>query len=759
MRKLILAILLLCPAAHATYYFANAGNDANACTQAAPCQTVSKANSLASSSAYTVFLFHGGDTFRDAYLQCGTTYQNTGNATTATNPPACRGNSFGSYGTGQAIFDAADPICNNGWTLVKGRTYACSLASGSAVPQKLYVDPAFTVFSLSAQGGAATGSSMLQEQLLPVPNFVGAGCSGTANFLDAYGPYYNANGEGYLLMNMQPQQAACSTLTATQPVDAQTAMQGFNTDTAGGTGLANVENGTASFAPQLPGFGYPTYPGVWYVSGNCPTQACTIYLNLASGANPNAHVIEATHRPYGVLIEGTNNVTVENVIIAHAEQSCVLVLPYSTVDFLANGITVENNTVFNCASNWQDPIAQSDIGPGGVTISNAPLNNENNLNGGIVFEPSGGDNPLLMAFPQVLNNRVGTINTYHGTETGSGTFAGIYIQAADGGGARNACVICGNIVSTSHAPAIVYATGRVALTLPTSIEQNKGGRVSSNNVTNSQSNINFTGVAGGLLDSNYVYESYGQGIQLGGSSTSVDGGKSGPVAGSQVIEFNRIANIGLDASFGFYNGFDCNDSRTAFGGMYYIGNTIYNVFAAGMTFEQTNVNGVQNPNVGCINPHVWGNILDLNAPTYGNGSAKSTSWTQATSPQNGSNSFYINSDLPPSTYDMESNWYNLSSIQGYFTGYPGCPTSGSATGNGCSFLQWLSVYDPTDNSTYNGTVPPFLAPLPGSDNVTLPSNAPQIGAGKSGVNNGNIGVYVTNPIPGNKSALFTGSTQ
>ena len=714
----------------------------NPCTVAQPCQTIAHANALlAAASPGDMFLFNGGDQFRDDFVRCGTAYQNTGTANTATNPPQCRNVTIGSYGSGRAIIDAADAVCAGKWTVVQTGTYQCVLPSGSSVPEKLYVDPTYTVFHASAQGGPTAGDSMLQQQLLPVPNYIGGNCTGSPNYLDAYGPIYNSGGEEEILVNLHPNIHSCNQLSASGPVDSTTFVQGFNRTTAASSGLQNVEKGATAFVPQVIGFGYPTYPGVWNVSGNCPTQTCTIYLNLADGTNPNSHVIEATHRPYDVLIQGTNNVTVRDVILAHAQQSCMLVQPYSLTDSVANNITAENLDAFNCAGNEQDPIAQSS-GPNGNSQNGGT---GNNLNGDIVFQPSAGLTPLLLRHPKVLNSRAGTVDTYF-SSAGGGSTGGIFVQAGDGGGPANDCVICGNVVATTNTLGALYSTGRVSLKFGT-IEQNNGGRMSANICTQTQGCFNFTGVKGGLVDHNFAYEAYGEPYQMGGSSTSVDGGTGGPVPGSQVWLGNRAANMGLDATGQLYNGFDCNTNSTAFSGYYVIGNAIYNVYAAGETFEQATLGSVQNPKVGCLNPHVWNNVFDNNAILFGNGNGRSTSWkTQADSLPNQSQIYYINPNLPPSTYDFRHNWYLQSS---------GVTDVGSY-GRTCAVM--LKDFNDTTDACY-GADPQFVNPLPGFDNLTLKPTSPLIGAGLPGFSGGNIGLYFTNPVGGFFSGAVSGATQ
>lgn len=783
---LFLFLLAFCFApnsCHATtYYFANAGSDTNAGTStAAPFQTIAKLNTmLLASNPGDVFLLKGLDIFRDASIFCGRQYENAvgSGKNTTTNPPICRNVRISSYGTGPYIIDSADPVCASGsWTLVAGTTYSCTLASGSAEPEKFYVDPTFTVFSLNAQGGAAVGSSMLQQPLLAVPNFVGAAsaCSDTANFLDAFGPSYATGGKGILRMNIMPQPVSCSSttapyqLTATGAVDSSDAVQGFNTNTAGGTGLVNVEKGVANFAPQVPGFGYPTYPGVWYVSGNCPTVACTIYINLRDGTNPNLHTFEATHRNIGILIEGTNNVSVSNGVVAHSEEVCFNAVPYSRYDQINMNITFSNVTAFNCAhSDASTTVIQADGTFGSQT------------QGGIVFSPASIANPLLSKYAQVLNSRAGTMDFPFGTLATGGAAVALY--SVHEGGPLNVCAICDNVINPGGSAQAIGYTGGLVGNKPGALQANYGGAILRNNLTNFQTGISAGGVRGVMIAHNDIYEGFAQGIQMGGSSTGVDYGAAGPGDGSIAILYNRIVNIGLGAGFGNYNGIDCNTSDSAIYGLYYIGNTINNTYAAGMTFEQAVDAATQllTPGVGCLGIHVWNNVISQNAPLFGNGicnevnttldcavsatgkagptavGGRNPNWaSQADSTQNNSTIFYINPSV--ATYsnfslDLQNNWYVES---------PGVSDVGSY-GRTCAIM--LSTFnDTTDHCA--AADPLFTNPLPfsygggGLSDVTPLAASPLLGAGKPGYNGGNIGYYGKALLTGFINAILGGQTQ
>jgi hypothetical protein len=78
------------PGSGTNYYFANAGNDSNPCSSAAPCQTLHKINTMTFQSGDTINL-KGGDTFTDYSILLNIS------ACNATNPVVLQ-----SYGTGRA---------------------------------------------------------------------------------------------------------------------------------------------------------------------------------------------------------------------------------------------------------------------------------------------------------------------------------------------------------------------------------------------------------------------------------------------------------------------------------------------------------------------------------------------------------------------------------------------------------------------------------------------------------------------------------
>ena len=136
----------------------------------------------------------------------------------------------------------------------------------------------------------------------------------------------------------------------------------------------------------------------------------------------------------------------------------------------------------------------------------------------------------------------------------------------------------------------LYSSGTVLL--------NNGGAVTGNELVNNQGNIYFSAAAGGKVDHNKIHESYGEGIQLGGNSTS-----SSTVP--QTLSYNLIYHLGVSASTVLYNGIDCNGNPP---NVCELNDTIVDTNSASTTLEG-----------GCTGATVKNNIFDqhtLRFPTY-----------------------------------------------------------------------------------------------------------------------------------------------
>ncbi len=535
-------------AAQTAYYFAAAGSDSNSCTQASPCQTVAKANTvLASAVAGTSVLFNGGDVFRDDYIKCLNPVTAAASTTLTSNPPACSGANgspitISSYGTGQAEIDAADPITST-WTLVSGSTYSTTV---SVKPGKVFVD------------GATTQTT----PLLPVPNAVGAfSTTTTYNFLDQVTS--GANTYVYGKLTSGTSSGVGDTITWA-PISTSGTSQQFS---ASNSGLQNVQVTAGSF----------------YLSGT------TLYVHLADGSNPSSHSIEGTHRPYGALLESVNYVTVTGLTFAHAEKSGIASIAYS--NSTAGGAywtneynTFTGNNVFNVGDLVQDSIPTQD----------QPVQNV----AGILVNASEGYTPHLLRGNLVSGNTIGRVDQYWGSNSGSA--AGVLMVGIDGGGAANNAVATLNTIATVNAKALIYSTQGLYVSGGTTL-LNNGGLVTLNTAIANDGNIFFSATAGGTASHNQVHNSFGEGIQAGGGSTSTS---SIP----QTISFNSIYHLGVSANGGSYNGIDCNSYGPA-DGLYITNNTIFDTYAASVTLERASATA----GAGCTHAHVHNNIFDQNA--------------------------------------------------------------------------------------------------------------------------------------------------
>ena len=629
-------ILTLMPvsARATTYYVANSGLDSNSGTSTAePFATVAKANAvLAQSKPGDSVLFKAGDVFRDDYLRCGSATTNSGSLTLTNQPPACSGHSgqpltIGSYGDGAVpVLDAADPM-EVSWVLQGGtkHVYRATLPAGTAVPQKLYVDCA------------------LKEcpQILPVPNATGAWSSTRSyKYLDSvtYADSTYIWGSTTSAVDQVP--------TGSNWINISNGNAGNTTQSfpAANTGLANVTLGATGVAAPS-GYGYPAYSGVFWYDGDR-----NLYVSLADGSNPNSHAFEATHRPYGVVLEGVNYVTVQGLVFEHAGNTCGLSFPYTSdkgVYFVGENNTFENVSVWNCAGIAPSLLAQQE--------------HTSDLRGGIVIRGDGQYNPHLVTGNSITGSYIGQLDNYFATPADS-TVAGVFLSGQDGGGTANDCVLCNSKVATVTSPGVIYSAYDTwdfsGMTV-----RNNGGRIAGDNFTANQGNIFFGDTEGGSVDTNYVHESYAEGIQLGGNSTSASGAR-------QTITGNVIVNLGKGASLVGYNGIDCN-SLAQVADIQLTHNTIWNTWGAGATFEGTNGGG-------CTSPLFEGNIVGQDAIAF-----------PAETIMNASYIFYSDASVRAmGTPTFDHNLYTMGSGNNFADGYP-------------SFAKWVAQWPETDSMQAN----------------------------------------------------------
>ena len=546
-RGLAGAVLCSGLASHATtYYVANSGSDTNSGTsQAQPWKTIGKLNSaIVSMRPGDSILLHGGDTFRDDYVKCLNPVKATPATTLATNPPPCSGTAtapftIGSYGAGSPVLDGADPLMLH-WTKAGGTTWQAAITG--PMPSKLYIDP------------GATQSA----QLLPVPNAIG-----TFDPAATYQPY-DAVTQGPMFFVRGPVAASAGQATNDLGVWVRvTNTLANNTSQSFPTGNTGPQNVAA-------------IPGSWYGSGS------TVLVNLKDGSDPNTHRFAGTRRPYGVLLTGANHVNVTGLTVARVLYSGIASIPFSNDNgtyLTGEYVHVEKNRIFNYGS---------------VTLDNQPLQaHVSSSVGGVLIRPNGSYNPHLLRGILIAGNTIGMMDCYFGLRGQRGQ-SGIMAVGIDGGGPANNIVIENNFVSTVNAPGIIYSMENTYTSSKPPL-LNNGGRVTGNELTNNQGNLFFTATAGGMEDHNRIHESYGEGVQSGGGSTSTP-------QQPQTHAFDLIYNLGASASAVGYNGFDCNGTLS---GAYWLNNTVVNTYAATITLEG-----------GCDSAHVHNNIFDQNELSF-----------------------------------------------------------------------------------------------------------------------------------------------
>ena len=655
----------------ATYYVANSGDDTNNGRSAAqPWKTVGKANSaLARMQPCDRILFHRGDVFRDAYIRLANQVNAGPNTTLDTDPPHASGSSrcqltIGAYGTGPApLIDGADPLSLK-WTKVTGSTYAAPLAN---TPSKLYVDPP----------NAAVCATSTCPALTPMPNAVSG--PGPYHFLDlVLAPQM---GNRHLIYGTTSQTLAANGQSFAFPylwhwlrTDRGNGAT-FPTFSATNTGLQNVEN----------------TPGSWYYDSN----AHTMYVNLRDGSSPASHRFAGTYRPFGVLLQSVNHVTVRDLAIAHVEEDCILADAYSDAGRGGSYFTNEGNQIVgNQCWNYGSLVSARD----------PQQTHTNSAIAGILVTGTGEGQAHLLRGNAVTGNNVGTCDGILGS-TGS---PGISMVAQDGGGTANNLEASHNIVHTTIGGGLNYGgTGGV---------NSNGGRIAFNEAYDNQGNFFFANIDGGRADHNYAHESYGEGIQIGGNSKS-DGNGRAP----HIVDHNLLVNLGRTSTGTAYNGIDCNTGgkdeapQGSLDGLWEVNNTMFNTYAAGPTFEP-----------GCTHPHFYNNIVDQNSRSFP---------FDSTSVPNNSFLVYFTPGPINSGFDFGHNLWIPGTNQRPFRAKFDCTS-------------WFTAIEAKNSACIPD--PGFLDPQRG--NFGLRPGSPAIGYGQAGV--GGVGTADAGAIPAGQTKLF-----
>ena len=654
-----------------SFYVSNSGDDANdGRSPAQPWKTIGKVNSaLVGMQPCDRVLFHRGDVFRDTYVRLANQVNAGPNTTLQTDPPRFSGNSscqftIGAYGNGPApLIDGADPLSLR-WSHVAGNTWAAPLGNP---PSKLYVDPP----------SAAVCATSACPALTPMPNAVTG--PGPYHFLDLvvsplmggrhllYGTTSTAlaaNGQSFAFPYLWHWLRTERTNGATYPI--------FSTTN---TGLQNVE----------------ATPASWYFDSN----AHTVYVDLRDGSNPASHRFEGTYRPFGVLLQSVNHVTVRDLAIAHVEEDCVLADVYSDTGRGGSYFTNEGNQIIgNQCWNFGSLVAARDPQQ---THSNGAI-------AGILVIGSGEGKLHLMRGNAVTGNNVGTADGILGS---TGT-TGIGMDTQDGGGAANNLEASHNIVHTTIGAGLNYGGNGSA--------NNNGGRIAYNESYDNQGNFLFGNIDGGRADHNYAHDSYGQGIQIGGASKSDGNGKA-----PHIIDHNLLVNLGRSSTGTIYNGIDCNtggkDEAPAgsLDGLWEVNNTMFNTNSAGPTFEP-----------GCTRPHFYNNIVDQNSRSFP---------FDATSVPNNSFLIYFTPGAINSGFDFGHNLWTPGTNKQPFRGKFDCNS-------------WFSAIEAKNSMCIAD--PGFIDAQHG--NFGLRPGSPAIGYGQAGI--GGVGTADAGAIPAGQTRLF-----
>ena len=635
-------IPLSAASAQTTYYIANAGSDTNdGKSMSTPIQTIAHFNTAIMPNLHSgdSVLLNRGDVFRDDYLRCSNLVNATASTTLTSNPPKCSGVTFDAYGSGaNPLIDGADPLALT-WTPVAGSTTTYQATFTGATPSKLYVDH-------------PTSES---AQLLPVPNAVGAYNASTV--YNQFDLVTVSSASDFYVRGAVPSAAGAAVNDVATWVDVYNGNSGNTSQTfsSTNTGLQNVT----------------AIAGSWYVAGS------TLYVHLADGSDPNTHTFEGTQRKYGVLMQGVNNVTVQDIDVEHVQRSGIASVPYPNDNgqyFTGDSITVRYCHVYNYADLVADKLAMQ--------------GHFNGLVGGILIRENGQYAPHLVVSPLVGFNTVGTMDIYFANRA-DGRQAGIYLTGVDGGGSANNVIVKRNYVSTVNGEGIVYSVLDLYYNAGQPI-LNNGGAINSNELVNNQGNLFFGGTTGGLVAYNKIHHSYAQGIQSGGGSVSSTGIP-------QTFEFNVIFHLGKGASGVGYNGFDCNGNMTD---GYWMNNTVYDVNSNSFTVEG-----------GCTTPHVHNNIFDQNALAF-----------PAYTTLNPSDLFYaVNPSSQPNADFSNNLWL------------PGSNTSRAYTGSTKTYTcsTWFSGWP----DSYSQCIDPQFV-NPAQNDYHIQSTSPAVGAGVNGVDIG-----------------------
>jgi parallel beta-helix repeat protein len=339
----------------ATYYVANAGNDA--CNGTSPTigtsgncawQTIAKVNSSSFSPGDSI-LFNKGDTWREQL-----TIPSSG---TSGNPIT-----FDAYGTGaKPLISGADIV--TGWTNYSGNIYVANVSPAN-IPSQLYVDGQFYDIAHYPNSGYLTAT---------------VNSSDTTSIVDANLGLTQSQIVGATVVDKAVTWNLTSNIALSySPVTGTIGLNG------------NVYNGSIRM-----GTGWGFYlqnmlwmlnsPGEWFYDAS----AGKLYLWTANSDDPGNHTVEVSSRSYGIYDSGKNYITIQNLAIANANQDDVSVLYANNVGL--NNLSLSGGQMGIYADDWagstvQNNSVQNALSDGmtfnyltNATISNNSINNAGNV--------------------------------------------------------------------------------------------------------------------------------------------------------------------------------------------------------------------------------------------------------------------------------------------------------------------------------------------------------------------------------------------
>lgn len=503
-RKLLFTLLLGGAAAAraqqtAFYFDALAGSDSNACTLAAPCASITKANSLlTTATAGNQYLFNrgAGQVYRDAFLLCKNLVTATASTTYTTNPPACSGVSgnpvfIGKYGTGpDPIIDAADPLTLT-WISVDGTTFSAPLSN--------------PVTELYADFGTAEGG-----QLLQVPNSLGAYAAGTT-----YQPYdmvYDGT-NGYVHGTTATTGTAVAIKSSwSQILPAVGTVQTFS---GTNTGLQNVQ-ATA---------------GSWWLN----RATSTLYVHMSDGSSPATHTFEGTRRDACFEGVGVNYVTYDALVCAHPDKWGDLFTAYSDSTVGGYYTNIGNQLLNTVVYNW-----------GGIVTDLFTTQTKYwQTSAAVLMMPDGANNPHKLTGDLIDGGLVGRVGRSNGFFGQFGNRFGVACILCDGGAIKNL------VLATHNTQAGAYTADGTAYS--TTISTPNLGRVSHLYIGDNQTGFKFTSV-GGTVDHIKCKNMSGQCLQIGGP------GSTSTPSVPQTLHHIWMAHTQRNATQTNYNGIDCNSA-------------------------------------------------------------------------------------------------------------------------------------------------------------------------------------------------------